>query len=465
MKGLSAIVLAAGMGTRMKSSLAKVLHPVAGRPMLLFVIDSLNELKPESVVAVIGHQADKVASILPEGIQTALQSEQLGTAHAAMTGLSKLKNFSGTVLLVSGDVPLLRAGTLKDLVARHKKAKAAISILTAVLDDPAGYGRIVRDAKGGVEKIVEQKDASESEKGILEINSGTYCFDADFLRKALKEVRTENAQKEFYLTDVVGIAKAKGLKAIAVIADDPEEVLGINSRVELSYAEQAVRYRINEKLMASGVTMIDPETTYISADAKVGRDTVIYPANHIIGGTSIGEGCTLMPGNIITDSAVKDGVTVKGYSVISQSAIESGAAVGPFAHIRPGSVIGPRAKVGNFVETKKANIGEGAKASHLSYIGDAVVGRGVNIGAGTITCNYDGYNKFQTVIEDNVFIGSDTQLVAPVKVGKGAMVAAGTTVTKDVPAGALAMSRTPQQNREGWADHRTKLKERTKAKK
>ena len=462
MKGLSAIILAAGLGTRMKSGLAKVLHPLAGRPMLLYMVDNVLSLKPEKVVAVVGHQADSVKEILPPGVAAALQKEQKGTAHAAMTGLKGLAGLDGTLLLVSGDTPLLSTETLKRLLSEHKKKKADISILTATLDDPTGYGRIIRDGERSVARIVEQKDADDGEKAVCEINSGTYCFQMKALKVALKEVKAENAQKEFYLTDAIAITANKGGKVIGVKAERPHEALGINSRVELARAEKIIRRQINEGLMASGVTIPDPDNTYIEASVKVGRDCVIYPGNHIYGGTVIGDGCTLMPGNIITDSEIKAGVKVKGYCVVEDSVVEGGAAIGPFSHIRPGSKVGPDARVGNFVELKKAALGRGAKASHLSYLGDSDIGADVNVGAGTITCNYDGFSKFRTVIEDGVFVGSDTQLVAPVRVGRGAVIAAGTTVTKDVPADALAISRTAQTNHEGWAKKNREIKAKKK---
>ncbi|MGA2193246.1 MAG: bifunctional UDP-N-acetylglucosamine diphosphorylase/glucosamine-1-phosphate N-acetyltransferase GlmU [Nitrospirota bacterium] len=458
MKDLSVIILAAGMGTRMKSSTAKVLHPLLGRPMVLHVIENVMELRPGKVVAVLGHQADRVREILPEGVVPALQKELLGTAHAAMAGLGKLGRSEATLLLVSGDAPLISGETLKGLVTAHKKARAGMTVLTADMDEPFGYGRVIRSKGGQVDSIVEEKDATPAERAIKEINTGTYCFDVDTLRKALGEVSADNKQKEFYLTDAASIINSRGGKVIAIKADNADEALGINSRLELARAEKTLRYRLNRALMESGVTMIDPEATYIEAGAVIGRDTVVHPGNHISGATVIGKGVTLYPGNIISDSTVKDGAVVKGYSVLNQACVDEGGQVGPFAHLRPGSRVGPAARVGNFVELKKTILGEGAKASHLSYLGDAVIGRDVNIGAGTITCNYDGYGKFPTVIEDGVFVGSDTQLVAPVRIGKDSIIAAGTTVTRDVPAGSLAISRSPQSNREGWAKEWRKRK-------
>ncbi|HEX9860237.1 MAG TPA: bifunctional UDP-N-acetylglucosamine diphosphorylase/glucosamine-1-phosphate N-acetyltransferase GlmU [Nitrospirota bacterium] len=463
MKGLAVIVLAAGLGTRMRSGVVKVLHPVAGRPMLLHTLDHLRALKPESIVAVLGHQAEEVSKVLPEGVLTARQKEQLGTAHAALCGMKKLKGFTGTVMVVSGDTPLLDTETYRSVVSRHRKSKADVTVLTAVLEDPAGYGRIIRDG-GNVGRIVEQKDATEAERAVREINTGAYCFQTDALNKALKLVGSENAQGEFYLTDVVHITAASGGKVTGVPAPRPEEALGINSRVELAMAESMLRKRTNERLMASGVTIIDPAATYIEPGVVVGRDTVIHPGNHITGNSIIGERCVLMPGNVITDSTVKDGSTILGYSVISRACVDEYASVGPFAHIRPGSRLEAGAKAGNFVELKKALLGAGSKASHLSYLGDAIIGRDVNIGAGTITCNYDGVNKHQTVIGDGVFVGSDTQFIAPVRVGRGALIAAGTTVTRDVPEDALAISRTKQSVTLGWACRKREQLARTKKK-
>ena len=434
----------------MKSGLAKVLHPLAGRPMLMHTLENVLALKPEKTAVVIGHQAEKVKELLPRGVAPALQKEQKGTAHAAGVGLDALRGADGVLLLVSGDTPLLGAQTLKGLIACHKRKKADITILTALIDEPFGYGRIVRE-DGKIKKIVEQKDASPSELKLKEINSGTYCFNIKSLKQALRHVRSANAQGEFYLTDVVEIVKRKGGKVAGMPVEEPMSALGINSRAELAAAEGEIRARINRRLMASGVTIIDPENTYISAEAKIAPDTIIHPGNTIDGRTEIGGGCILMPGNIISGSALGAGVIAKGYSVIEDSKIADKAQIGPFAHLRPGSVVGADARVGNFVELKKASLGEGSKASHLSYLGDALVGRNVNIGAGTITCNYDGFSKFRTVIGDDVFVGSDSQFIAPVTVGKGALIAAGSTITKDVPQDALALSRTPQVNKENWA--------------
>ena len=459
MKGLCCVVLAAGLGTRMKSGLAKVLHPLAGRPMLSHTLENVLSLKPEKTAVVIGHQAEKVRSILPPGVIPAMQKEQKGTAHAAEVGLGALREADGILLLLSGDTPLLDTETLKGLVSYHKRKKADMTILTAFLEEPFGYGRIVRE-DGRIKKIVEQKDASASERGIKEINSGTYCFNIKSLKKALKDVRSANAQGEFYLTDVVEILRRKGGRVAGIPVEEPATALGVNSRVELAAAEKIIRAKINRRLMASGVTIIDPDSTYISAVASIAPDTIIHPGNSITGKTDIGPGCVLMPGNIISESVLGTGVIVKGYSVIEDSKISDEAHIGPFAHLRPGSLVGTGARVGNFVELKKASLGEGTKASHLTYIGDATIGKNVNIGAGTITCNYDGFSKFRTVIGDDVFVGSDSQFIAPVNIGKGALIAAGSTITKDVPKDALALSRAPQMNRENWAKENRERKKK-----
>lgn len=450
MKGLAVIALAAGLGTRMRSKVVKVLHPIAGRPMLTHTLENVLGLKPERVVAVLGHQSAEVAKVLPSGVESTIQKQQAGTADAARCGLAKLKGFTGTVMVVAGDTPLLDTDTFKAVVSRHRKAKADVTVLTAILPDPTGYGRIIR-AGASVARIVEHKDASPEERAVSEVNAGTYCFEVAALASALKKIKPDNAQKELYLTDVIRLTNERGGKVIAVTAPRPEEALGINSRAELAEAESVIRRRINARLMAAGVSIIDPANTYIGPGVIIGRDTVVYPGNYLAGNTIIGEGCTLLPGNIITDSTIKDGVFVMGYSVINESCVDDSAKVGPFAHIRPGSRLERNSRAGNFVEMKKTLLGEGSKASHLSYLGDALIGRDVNIGAGTITCNYDGFNKFQTVIEDGVFVGSDTQLVAPVRVGRGALIAAGTTVTRDVACDSLAISRTRQSELKGWA--------------
>ena len=458
---LAVVVLAAGMGKRMKSRLPKVLHPVLGQPMLANVLDAVAGLSPEKTVIVIGNGGDEVAKAAGNGsgVSYARQEEQLGTGHAANCARGALKGFNGDVLIVNGDYPLITGKTLKSFVKKHQRDGADVSILTAFVGDPYGYGRIARNGRGNVDRIVEEKDASADEKKINEINSGTYCVKSDFLWKALSALTPQNSQGEYYLTDIVGIAKGKSLGVSGVPVKDPNEVLGVNDRAQLAYAEGLLRDRVNEGLMAGGVTIIDPANTYISPGVKIGRDTVIYPGTYIYGRTVIGEGTFIGPGVWIEDSRIGAGVTVKMSCYITEAEVEDGVSVGPFAHLRPGAKIMDGAKIGNFVEIKKSTIGPGSKVPHLSYVGDAVLGSGVNIGAGTITCNYDGFKKYETIIGDNVFIGSDTMLVAPVKVGKGATTGAGSTITKDVPEGALAIGRARQTVIDNW-DRKPKEKKK-----
>lgn len=450
---LAVVVLAAGMGKRMKSRLPKVLHPVLGRPMLAYVLDAVAGLSPERTVVIIGKGGEEVVKVVGEGngISYAKQEEQLGTGHAANCARNALKNFKGDVLILNGDFPLVTAKTLKSFIKKHEKDEADVSFLTAFVYDPHGYGRVARNGRGNVDRIVEEKDASSDERKINEINSGTYCVKSAFLWKALSSLTPENSQKEYYLTDIIGIARGKSLKVSGIPVKDPGEVIGVNDRAQLAFAEGLLRDRINEALMAGGVTLVDPANTYISPGVKIGHDTIIYPGTYIYGDTVIGEGSFVGPGVWIEDSRIGNGVTVKMSSYITGVEIGDGVSVGPFAHLRPGAKIMEGAKIGNFVEIKKSTVGRGSKVPHLSYVGDAVLGTGVNIGAGTITCNYDGFNKYETIIGDNVFIGSDTMLVAPVKVGKGATTGAGSTITKDVPEGALAIGRARQTNIDDWA--------------
>ncbi|HML96402.1 MAG TPA: bifunctional UDP-N-acetylglucosamine diphosphorylase/glucosamine-1-phosphate N-acetyltransferase GlmU [Thermodesulfobacteriota bacterium] len=456
---LAVVVLAAGMGKRMKSRLPKVLHPVLGRPMLAYVMDAVAGLSPEKTVIVIGNGGGEVAKAAGDGVSYARQEEQLGTGHAATCARSALRGFKGDVLILNGDYPLITDKTLKSFVKKHRKDEADVSVLTAFVDDPHGYGRILRNGSGNVDRIVEEKDASADEKKINEINSGTYCVKSDFLWKALSALTPQNSQGEYYLTDIVGIAKGKSLGISGIPVKDPNEVLGVNDRAQLAYAEGLLRDRTNGSLMAGGVTMVDPANTYISPGVKIGRDTVIYPGTYIYGRTVIGEGSFIGPGVWIEDSRIGGGVTIKMSCYITGADVEDCVSIGPFAHLRPGAKIMDGAKVGNFVEIKKSTVGRGSKVPHLSYVGDAVLGTGVNIGAGTITCNYDGFNKYETIIGDNVFIGSDTMLVAPVRVGKGATTGAGSTITKDVPEGALAIGRARQTIIDNW-DRRPKEKKK-----
>lgn len=459
MSDVHIVVLAAGKGTRMKSVRPKVLHHVAGAPMIDYVLRAAAELGPRSITVVVGHQAGELRQALEgrTGLGFVLQEPQLGTAHALLMSEPALRGATGTVVLLSGDVPLLTAGTLERLVARHTTTGAATTVVTAVVDEPYGYGRIVR-LDDRIERIVEEKDASEAERGIREINSGIYAFDLDGLFDAVRAIAAENTQKEYYLPDLVSIYRSLGRGVETVTVTDPDEVRGINSRAELAAVSRIVRDAKTAALMAAGVTIEDPMTTYIDRDVEVGPDTVIRPGVSLQGRTSIGSGCEIATGVRISDSRVGERVIVLDHSVICDSTIGIGAQVGPFAHLRQHAELGEGAKVGNFVEVKKSAIGSGSKAMHLAYLGDARIGTRVNIGAGTITCNYDGVKKHVTTIEDESFIGSDTQLIAPVTVGRGAYVGTGTTVRGDVPAGALAVSAGKQRNIEGWVAERKKTR-------
>ncbi|MGE7763546.1 bifunctional UDP-N-acetylglucosamine diphosphorylase/glucosamine-1-phosphate N-acetyltransferase GlmU [Peribacillus sp. NPDC097895] len=446
-----AIVLAAGQGTRMKSKLYKVLHPVCGKPMVQHVIDQVKQLQIEDIVTVIGHGAEKVQEQLGDSCKYALQDQQLGTAHAVMQAESVLSEKSGTTLVICGDTPLIKAETMEELIALHEQSQAKATILTAYADDPTGYGRILRSEDGFVKKIVEHKDASDEERYVKEINTGTYCFDNQALFSALKKVSNENVQGEYYLPDVIEILKQEGEIVTAFQSSDFEETLGVNDRVALSQAEQILRKRINESHMRNGVTIIDPLTTYIEADVQIGQDTVINPGACIKGNSIIGQDCLIGPNSEISNCEIGDGTEIL-QSVVHESSIGSSVKIGPFAHVRPHSDIRDSVKIGNFVEIKKTIFGKGSKASHLSYIGDAEVGENVNIGCGSITVNYDGKNKHLTKIEDNVFIGCNSNLVAPVTIGEGAYVAAGSTITQDVPQEALSVARARQVNKEDYVN-------------
>ena len=457
MTPLHLVVLAAGKGTRMKSSLPKVLHAAAGLPLIEHVLRTADRVSPTSVVIVVGHQADAVRSALQlrPDVQFALQEPQLGTGHALLQAELALAGATGTVVLLSGDVPLLQPGTLERLVDHHVATGAAATVLTAILEDPSGYGRIERHA-GGIAAIVEHRDATSEQRAIREINSGIYAFDIAPLFDALRRIGSANAQGEYYLPDLVRIYRDRGLRVETVTLDDPVEILGVNSRKELAQVAQALRAARNDELMASGVTLVDPATAYIGPDVTIGPDTVIHPNVYLEGRTTIGARCEIQCGVRIVDSTLADDVFVNSYCVIVKSSVASGAQLGPFAHLRPDSAVGEHAHVGNFVELKKTSLGRGSKANHLTYLGDSVIGENVNVGAGTITCNYDGKKKSQTTIEDGAFIGSDSQLIAPVTVGKGAYVAAGSSITHDVPAGALAIARGKQITKEGWVEKNKK---------
>jgi bifunctional UDP-N-acetylglucosamine pyrophosphorylase/glucosamine-1-phosphate N-acetyltransferase len=435
----------------MRSDVPKVLHRAGGQALIDHVIRLINPIEPASVVAVVGHQTEFVTKHLAgaAGVSFAVQEPQLGTGHALLQAEPFLQNQHGTLLLLSGDVPLVRTRTLQTLLEWHRKRGAAATVLTATIDQPDGYGRIVRQ-DGAITAIVEHRDASPEVRAIAEINSGIYAFDLELLFPALRQIGSGNAQGEYYLPDLVRIFRGRGLIVETVSLSDPWEILGVNSRKELAQVSAILRDRKNEELMAAGVTIEDPASTWVHPDVTVGADTILHPGVYLEGRTRIGSGCEIHSGVRIVDSVLGDRVVVNNFCVIRQSQIESGAQVGPFAQIRPDSHVGEGAHVGNFVELKKTRLGKGSKANHLSYLGDATIGEKVNIGAGTITCNYDGVNKNATTIEDGAFIGSDSQLIAPVTIGKGAYVAAGSSITEDVPPESLAIARARQVNKPGW---------------
>jgi bifunctional UDP-N-acetylglucosamine pyrophosphorylase/glucosamine-1-phosphate N-acetyltransferase len=453
MSDLHIVVLAAGKGTRMSSVQPKVLHRVAGRPLIDYVLQKAQALAPCSTTVVVGHQAEMLTGVLAgwPNLTFVVQEPQLGTAHALLSTESVLLGARGTLVLLSGDVPLLSLNTLKTLVERHTAADAAATVVTAMVDDPHGYGRIVRTGEQ-IARIVEEKDATAAERAIREINSGIYAFALEGLFDAVRRVASENIQREYYLPDLVAIYRQAGRPVETVIVSNADEIRGINSRSELAAVSTIVRDEKTTQLMDAGVTIEDPATAYIDGDVTVGPDTILHPGVFLEGRTTIGSGCEIHSGARIVDSQIGDRVTIFNHCVITGSRVESGASVGPFAHLRSGSDVREGARVGNFVEMKKTVLGAGSKAGHLSYLGDATIGAKVNIGAGTITCNYDGANKNQTVIGDGAFIGSDTQLIAPVTVGSGAYVGSGTTIREDVPGGSLAVSAGKQRNIEGWVD-------------
>jgi bifunctional UDP-N-acetylglucosamine pyrophosphorylase / glucosamine-1-phosphate N-acetyltransferase len=456
---LRVLILAAGQGKRLRSKSIKLVHGVAGRPMVAHVLDAVRALRPVETVVVVGHDADRVRAALEgSGATFVLQREQRGTGHAVLTAAPRVRGGGATALLiVNGDLPALRARTLDRLVERHARTKSALTLLTVELDDPAGYGRIVRDADGRIARIVEDRDASAAERRIAEINCGIYCAEPAALVRALKRVRPVNAQGEYYLTDAVRELLRGGAAVEALRHDgEPSDVLGVNTREELARANAALYARKADELMASGVTLLDPSRTWIDPRATIGRDTILYPDVLVEGRSSIGEDCVIRSGTRLTDVVVGNGVEILDHCVARESQIGDGVRLGPFAHLRPLSRLEAGSKVGNFVELKKTRLGRGSKANHLTYLGDATIGPDCNIGAGTITCNYDGTHKFETRLGRGVFIGSDTQIVAPVRVGDGAYVAAGTTLVANVPPGALAIARAKQANVAGWVARRKK---------
>ncbi|OUM95553.1 MAG: UDP-N-acetylglucosamine diphosphorylase/glucosamine-1-phosphate N-acetyltransferase [Thermobacillus sp. ZCTH02-B1] len=456
-----AVVLAAGLGKRMKSKRHKVLHPVCGKPMLGHVLDVAAEAGCGRTIVIVGHGADAVRSYVGDRAECVLQAEQLGTGHAVLQAGELIGGEEGTTVVICGDTPLIRPETIRAMLEEHERAGAAATMLTAVVPDPAGLGRVIRGKDGRVERIVEHRDCTPDELRITEINAGTYCFDNRKLFEALGKVKNDNAQGEYYLTDVIGILHDAGETIAAYRTPDPAEAAGVNDRIALAEAERLMRERINRRHMEAGVTIIDPQTTYIDAGVEIGADTVIWPGTILRGRTVIGEDCVVGPQADITDSVIGRGVTVR-HSVLLEAEVGDGCTIGPYAHLRPGSKLAAGCRIGDFVELKNAKLGEGTKVPHLSYVGDAIVGRDVNFGCGAITVNYDGYNKSVTEIGDRAFIGSNVNLIAPVKIGEDAYVVAGSTITHDVKPNDMAIARERQINKEGYAE---KLRARARAKK
>jgi bifunctional UDP-N-acetylglucosamine pyrophosphorylase/glucosamine-1-phosphate N-acetyltransferase len=463
MKEIGVILLAAGQGTRMKSSVPKVLHPLAGKPLFLHTLEVAKQLKPSAIAVVIGHGAGAVRDAYRgEDVAWVTQEQQLGTGHAVLCARPILGGFCGDVVILSGDVPLIQERTLSAMVTTHREHGAAVTLMTALLDVPTGYGRIVRDANGEVTGIVEEKDATAAQRQIREVNAGVYVAAPQFLFAALQEVKNDNRQAEYYLPDVAAIGLREGKKIATFRVDEPGEMMGINTREELARMEKTLQERINCKWMAAGVTLKDPETTYIEEAVFIGKDTVIGPNSHLRGRTVVGERCEIDGSAYLTDAEIGDEVHLKFSVVLTSCRIDHGAIIGPFAHLRPGTALGPNVHIGNFVETKEAQLGEGTKANHLTYLGDVTIGRDSNIGAGTITCNYDGFQKYRTKIGDRVQVGSDTTLVAPISLGDDVYVATATTVRHDIPAGALVFNERQERTREGWTQEKRRKMKGTK---
>lgn len=450
MESRYAIILAAGKGTRMKSKLYKVLHPVCGKPMVEHIMNRVTELAPTQIVTIVGHGADLVKEQLGERSEYALQAEQLGTAHAVLQAAPFLQGKKGTTLVISGDTPLLTSETLERLFEHHEGKHASATILTAHAEDPTGYGRIIRDRVGIVEKIVEQKDASVSEVQVQEINTGTYCFDNELLFEALNQIDTNNAQGEYYLTDIIEILKKADHTVAAYQTENFEESIGVNDRIALAEANRIMRNRINTEHMRNGVSFIDPNSTYIEAGIKVGAETIIEPGVYLKGQTTIGEGCFISGQTQIIDSTIGDYVKVYS-SVIEESTVRDHVDIGPFAHLRPQAEIHEHAHIGNFVEIKKAVVGEHTKVGHLTYVGDATLGKEINVGCGVVFVNYDGKHKHHTMVGDHAFIGSASNLVGPVTLGENAVVAAGSTITMNIPDNGMGIARARQENKEDFA--------------
>jgi len=449
MNDTAIIIMAAGKGKRMKSNLPKVLHNLAGKPILNYVLDTVDQLEAKRKLLIVGYKSDKIRELIGDKIEYVEQKEQLGTAHAVLQTKKLLSDFKGDVLILSGDVPFLTVKTLKKLLKHHQTNNFSCTLVSTILKNPKGYGRIIRDKKGEIKGIIEEVDLSADRKTITEINSGIYCFNKDKLFRALEKITPDNRQGEYYLTDTVEILLKEGLTVGNITVKDYSEILGINSRLDLADASRKVYQKTLQDLMLQGVTIIDSNSTFIEQGVKIGQDTIIYPFTIIEKDTKIEESCLVGPYSHLIDANIGKGVRVWA-SIIESSTVKEGANIGPYTHLRPETVVEKGAKIGNFVELKKTVMGEGSKASHLTYLGDATVGKKVNIGAGTITCNYDGEKKHKTIIKNGVFIGSNNSLVAPVKLGKNSYTGAGSTITRDVPAGNLAIARSRQTNISGW---------------
>ncbi|QUH25083.1 bifunctional UDP-N-acetylglucosamine diphosphorylase/glucosamine-1-phosphate N-acetyltransferase GlmU [Serpentinicella alkaliphila] len=451
---MQAIILAAGAGTRMKSKLPKVLHKVCGDTMLNHVIDSAFASNVDECIVIVGHGADEVRKTLDPKIKTVLQKEQLGTGHALKMAYDEINN-EGTVLILCGDGPLVSEDTIKELIHFHETSNAKATVMSTSLHNPYGYGRIIRTESNELAKIVEEKDANSEQKLVAEVNSGTYCFDASALKKALPLLKNDNAQREYYLPDTLAIIKEAGEKVGVYKIDDFEDIMAVNSRVQLAEVEAIMRKRINEKHMTNGVTLIDPKNTYIDKGVKIGQDTIVYPNVFLSGETVIGEDCVIGYNTKIHNSQIGNGVEIQS-STILDSTVDEDTTIGPYAYLRPNSKIGKRVKIGDFVEVKNSTIDDDSKASHLAYIGDGEVGKNVNIGCGVVFVNYDGKNKHKTVVKDNAFVGSNANLVAPVTIEESAYVASGSTITKNVPQGSLAVERSKQTTIEGWVERKNR---------
>ncbi|GAC1624446.1 MAG: bifunctional UDP-N-acetylglucosamine diphosphorylase/glucosamine-1-phosphate N-acetyltransferase GlmU [Candidatus Acidiferrum sp.] len=450
-KDLAILILAAGKGTRLKSNLAKVLHRAGGRPLVEHVVRACAPLKARKIVVVVGHQAEQVtAAVEPLGAATVLQQPQNGTGHALLVAKRALGN-AKFVIVLPGDAPLVRTETLRALMAKHRAGNAAATLLTAVLVDPSGYGRVVRKSGETVAAIVEESQLAPEQRELNEINSSIYCFTLAKLWPALAKVRPNNKHRELYLTDAIAVMAGNGETVLAEIAPDAREALGCNTRADLSDVDRTFREWKRSELMAGGVTIQLPETVLVDPEVTAGEDTIIEPCVQLLGKTKIGARCTIRTGSVLQDAVLDDDVVVEAHCVVSESRLDSEAHIGPFARLRPATHLKSGARIGNFVEVKKSVIGEGAKAMHLTYLGDAKIGKKTNIGAGTITCNYDGFHKYPTQIGSKAFIGSDSALVAPVRIGDGAYIAAGSTITGNVPADALGIARARQVNKAGWA--------------